>query len=244
MRKIGIALITLVGMGLATGAAAAPSKTTFELKLQAPLEPERAFYAASIQEAVHDVVDNFRRWGFAIAPAALIRQVEVFADLPTARQTIAKSFGAKPEDVPESFGGLATNDQFFLASPTFFRSTWDRLYGAATWDDRSYHRLMLHELTHTAHAQYAAKVLGDEEKMGPSWFFEGFACYAAGQFSGQPLLTRADFTRLLADIAAGKKVGYPAFARMVYTLAAKVPVPVLLRHAGDPDFPQPFVSSL
>lgn len=244
MRTIGVPLSLLVAIGVATGATAKPSAPTFELRLQAPLESERAFYATSVQEAVNDVADNFRRWGFAVAPGSLVRHVEVFADLPTAKATLAKAFGASPEDVPDTFGGVATNDRFFLASPDLFRTTWDKLYGAATWEERTYHRLMLHELTHTAHAQYAAKVLGDEEKMGPSWFFEGFACYSAGQFSEQPALSKADFARQLAEIQAGKKVGYQTFARMVYTLAAKVPVPLLLRHAGDPEFPATFLPAL
>lgn len=242
MNRIGLTLLTLVA--LSSSAAAAPLATPFELKLQASLELERETYAARIQEAVYDVVDNFARWGFAIEPRSLVRHVQVFADLQTARTTIAKAFNAKPEDLPETFGGLATNDQFYLASPELFRKTWDKQYGAAAWNGRTYHRLMMHELSHTAHAQFAVKVLGDEERMGPTWFFEGFACYSAGQFSDQPALSRADFTRQLAEIRAGKQVGYPAYARMVSTLAAKVPVPVLLRHAGDKDFPEAFLSQL
>lgn len=243
MRPISSVLMALVVTAGTAPGVMAKQAPAVDLVLQPVLESERATYAAQVQEAAHDVVDNFTQWGFHLEPGSLVRKVHVFADLPTARTTIAKIFGAKPEDLPETFGGLATSDQFFLASPALYRKTHDKLYGAATWDDRTYHRLMVHELSHTAHALYAARVLGDEEKMGPGWFFEGFACYSAGQFSKEPALSKAEFTRLLAEVRQGKKAGYPAFARMVSTLAARVPVPELLRHAGDPNFPDSILES-
>lgn len=245
MRKLGFTAIALV-LSVASGtmAEARPREVSFELQLQPTLEAERGAYEAAIQEAVLDVVDNFARWGYSLDARTLVRQAHVFSDLPTAKKVIAKSLGANPEAVPDTFGGLATSDQFFLASPGLYRVTWDKLYGAKNWDHRSYHRLMIHELTHTGHAQYAAKVLGDEEKMGASWFFEGFACYAAGQFAEAPALKRAEFADQLVQLEKGKKVGYVTFARMVRTLALKVPVPTLLRHAGDPGFPAPYLSLL
>ncbi len=56
-------------------------------------------------------------------------------------------------------------------------------------------RLLAHEIGHRLHV---AILKGNEEAMGPTWFFEAFACMAAGQRLGEPL----EFNSL-AEVKAG-----------------------------------------
>jgi hypothetical protein len=44
-------------------------------------------------------------------------------------------------------------------------------------EDESFAKLLAHEILHRLHIA----IVGDEEKMGPRWFYEGFAVVASGQ---------------------------------------------------------------
>lgn len=47
-------------------------------------------------------------------------------------------------------------------------------------EKNAYEKLLAHEIFHRLHVRI---LNGNEESMGPVWFFEGFAIYAADQFS-------------------------------------------------------------
>lgn len=96
----------------------------------------------------------------------------------------------------------------------------------------AWRRLLAHEIAHRLHVRVLD---GDEDAMGPTWFFEGFATFIADQELGEV----PPITSLEDALAAGQAKGDGAYAKYqsaVAWLAERVPLPELVAHAGDVDF--------
>lgn len=213
--------------------------------LPAHLENERPVLTREVQAGVQEVVDTFERWGFPLKEAPLIERVQVFDDVTDLKTTLAKHTGMAEELIPATFAGMVDQKTLFLVTPRLYRTTWEDLYPSFAWDANTYRRLIVHEAAHAAHARIATDLHGTEDGMGPQWFFEGLACYAAGQFKAAEPFNRAQFSGLLAKIDEGKgRVSYVDYARLVKTLALSVPVGTLMRHAPDPGFPRAFLDRI
>ena len=75
-------------------------------------------------------------------------------------------------------------------------------------EENSFEKLFTHEMAHRFHIRLLD---GDEDAMGPIWFFEGFAIYAAGQFCNSKLkLTENEIWEIVNSTARGsyKKYDY------------------------------------
>ena len=82
-----------------------------------------------------------------------------------------------------------------------------------------------------AHRLHIRILKGDEEAMGPIWFFEGFAIYAAGQFENRSLKLNADEIReIVKSESRGSYVRYGAVIRYFLEKAA---IHELVQHAGQ-----------
>lgn len=229
-------------LALQTAATASPGPAyTGKLDLPASLKSERPVYARDIALALEGVVKTFTVWGFPVEASQLLTEVQVFDDLPSAKKALANHFSITPDQVPDTLSGTVDAQVMFLVTPPMYRANWTRLYPKHPWTTEQYRRLMTHELAHVAHARLSRQRFGDEDHMGPQWFFEGLACVVAGQFPGEPPLSRPELETLLGG--KGKRT-YIDYTRMVQALARKTPLPTLIRHAGDPDFPKPFVAKL
>ncbi len=107
-----------------------------------------------------------------------------------------------------------------------------RLNPAYSQHDDSWTRLLAHEIAHRLHV---AILDGDEDAMGPTWFFEGFAVVASGQRLGEPL-TYPTAKEALAGAHEKAPLAYRRFAAAVRYFAEKAPLAELVKRAGDEDF--------
>lgn len=98
-------------------------------------------------------------------------------------------------------------------------------------EEASYEKLLAHEIAHRLHVRILA---GNEEAMGPIWFFEGFAIFAADQLGKtQVTLTPQEIWDVVGDPERGS---YAKCAMVFRRFAAKAPLPVLVKKAGEPGF--------
>lgn len=99
----------------------------------------------------------------------------------------------------------------------------------------SWMRLLAHEMVHRLHVEVLG---GDEEAMGPRWFFEGFAVVGAGQGieTGVSFASTADALAAARDGAS--PLAYRRWAAVVRYFMARAPLAELVSRAGDPDFEQ------
>ncbi|MEZ4536771.1 MAG: hypothetical protein R3D26_17495 [Cyanobacteriota/Melainabacteria group bacterium] len=80
----------------------------------------------------------------------------------------------KNKTIPKTFAAGIEKGVYFSVSPAVYA----RIYPQGE-DPDAFEKLFTHELAHRLHVRILD---GDEERMGPIWFFEGFATIASGQF--------------------------------------------------------------
>ncbi len=94
----------------------------------------------------------------------------------------------------------------------------------------AYERLLAHEMAHRLHV---AILDGDEQAMGPVWFFEGFAVVASDDLVGLEVATPAD---VWEHVAAEGDGAYAHYAAALRCFMQFVPLHALVRAAGRDDF--------
>ncbi len=227
-------------LGLLLVTACQPSRRADSLRFDLPasLEPARASYEEDVTTALAEVSGFFRSAGFEPAGERLIESVKVFDGPAQAREYLAKEFGTTLENIPETFSGTIEGKTLFLVSRPIYREIWRKLYSDWPWTERSYHQLIVHEVTHRAHESVAISGHGSADAMGPAWFFEGLAVACAGQFEtdGPPM----GHEELEEQVGNGHTptVSYPLFGRIVRSLAAEFGMKELIDRASEPGFPE------
>jgi len=197
----------------------------------------RAEYHASLLQALAEVAGIFHSAGFDVTPHRLIDSAVVVIDAVAAREYLVASFGAQPEQVPDTFAGTVIGQMLLIVAPESYRLTWQRLYPDWTWTAETYHGLLVHELCHRAHEAVAVSESGSADAMGPSWFFEGLAVVCARQFEiSDPTLTLAEVVSLMGEDSV-PRVSYPLYGRIVRSLAARFSLKELILRALESGFP-------
>ncbi len=133
-------------------------------------EFEKSFAAAKQNLAVFA---RENRWENIVASKSFIEKVEVFPskeDFDNALKTLSNG---QMKSVPKTF--VAVMDNRILRVVSW--KTYQQVHPDETLQD--YEKLLTHEMAHQLHVDI---LIGDQDKMGPVWFYEGFAVVAARQF--------------------------------------------------------------
>lgn len=102
----------------------------------------------------------------------------------------------------------------------------------------SYPKLLAHEMAHRLHIRILG---GNEEAMGPTWFFEGFAIFAAGQFADSPLqLSNQEVVDVLSERERGSYLRYNYCFRYFVNQSD---LKTLVVHAGRPGFSDSLIAT-
>jgi hypothetical protein len=99
-----------------------------------------------------------------------------------------------------------------------------------TFDDWT--RALAHELVHRLHVRI---LQGNEDAMGPQWFYEALAVIGSGQALGvdREIEDVDEALRLSKTTGRGSYAEYAAALRF---FARRIPLPRLVEKAADPDF--------
>ena len=98
-------------------------------------------------------------------------------------------------------------------------------------EENSFEKLITHEMAHRLHIRI---LNGNENAMGPIWFFEGFAIFAAGQFKNYtPDIEPAEIWEI---VRSTKRGSYKKYAIVFRYFLEKASIQELIAHAGDEDF--------
>jgi hypothetical protein len=198
------------------------------LSLPPSLEPRRAEFESDLQQAQLGLRAFAAKNGWTqLTDAPLMKRAEIY---DTKEDYDRHVYSLDPElrgkSIPKTFTAGIEKDVFFAVSPDIY----DAVFPQGREED-SYIKLIQHELAHRLHIRI---VQGREEKMGPVWFYEGFAVSAADQYSAAaPKLTKEE----LWDIVEAKQRGsYLKYRSSFDHFLQKHTLPDLIQHAGDPDF--------
>ena len=129
-------------------------------------------------------------------------------------------------EIPKTYSAVLENKELLLVSPEVYAEN----YPDGIEED-SYEKLMCHEMVHRLHV----KILnGDEDKMGPVWFYEGFAIYGSNQFENMNIqLSESEMSEILKS---KKRIDYKKYGVMIRYFLKTKSLSDLVQNAHDIGF--------
>lgn len=179
-----------------------------DLVLPISLEPRRAELVSYVHAAVARI-DTFARahgWERHCA-GPFFDSVRIFDDKAAFDAFLIAATQSDPATkLPAEFCAALENRVLAAVSPEMY----DAVYPDGH-EERSYEKLLAHEIAHRLHIRILG---GDEEAMGPVWFYEGFAIYAADQMNDPEfVLTDDELWRIVDSPNRGSYRKYGAAIR-------------------------------
>lgn len=153
--------------------------------------------------------------------------VEIFDDQNALWKRVLELHGLSA-DMPLPTKGLAAGlekNVLLVVTPEAFA----QIVPDYAAEARAYERLIAHEMVHRLHVSI---LNGDEEAMGPTWFYEGFAVVGSGAMLG---VETATVENLAAFKAATGKGAYARFAAALRYYIRCAPLPELVLNARRDD---------
>jgi hypothetical protein len=146
------------------------------LFLSKSLEPQRNNLRRQVIDAQGRLRDFAYRHGWGhFMDQSFAERAEIYENQKEFIQALFRTTGADPStELPDTVSAALEENILMAVSPEVY----DRIYPQGR-EERSFEKLIAHEMAHRLHIRI---LHGDEAAMGPMWFFEGFAIYAAGQF--------------------------------------------------------------
>lgn len=192
------------------------------------LEPQREFFEnvlINAQKRLRSFAEK-NDWG-ELTNESFANIAEVYDKKIQFDQRIIYLFDA-PLDMklPETYSAVLEKKVLVSVSPDLYKKN----YPDGIEKD-SFEKLLTHEMAHRLHIRILS---GDEEKMGPVWFYEGFAIYAANQFEEKDLkINREEVWKILKTEERGD---YKKYAAVMKYFLKKVNLKEMVKMAGNEKF--------
>lgn len=201
---------------------------TIRLRLPDPL-PSRKDEFMSYITAAHERLAAFARtqsWESYLLESFIL-EARIFPTKEQFDKAIVEFFNLDPEVSLHPTHCAALEEKIlFIVVPELY----GEVYPQGIEPD-SYIKLITHEMAHRLHIRLLD---GDEEAMGPVWFYEGLATVIAGQFSTLELDLSIEACRsILRDDERGD---YRAYNAIMKKVMRTILLADLIARAKDPSF--------
>ena len=202
--------------------------TKIQLFLPSSLESQRR----SMERDIIDAHARLQRFAVRTGWGALIREpfmteARVFdskEDFDTA--VVRASKAPAGTQLKPSFVAALENGVLMVVSPALIAQI-----NPKDVEPHFFQKLIAHELAHRLHVRV---LKGNEEAMGPVWFYEGFAVIASGQYeNSRPKLDRAEIERIMTSAERGD---YRKYASALEYFLKRTTLPEMVRRAADNRF--------
>jgi hypothetical protein len=195
------------------------------IELAAALEPQRACLHSTLLAAQRRLTYFALKHGYqAHVQQPFARLFHVYADKLSFDHDLLELCGLDTTiELPSTYCAALEQGVLVSVSPELYRC----LYPQGD-EESAYEKLLTHEMAHRLHIRVLG---GNEEAMGPVWFYEGFALYAAGQFERiASHLTAAE----IWDVVNAEEGGdYRQYATLFRHFLEKAPLQQLIDMAGE-----------
>jgi hypothetical protein len=201
--------------------------TQDKLLLTKTLEPRRSEFEGYIVKAMENVRAFAAKYGWSsLVHESFFDKVMIFDVKNDFDRTLLELCKMDPGMVlPESYCGALEERNLIAVSPEYYA----KVYPQGIEPD-SYIKLLTHEICHRLHVRI---LNGDEEAMGPVWFFEGFAIFAADQFTQSKLkLTKEEIWNIVEEPRRGS---YEKYSHVFKYFVNKIPLKELVANAKRED---------
>jgi hypothetical protein len=203
-----------------------PGVFRIPLVLPPPLEAERPALddaLAAAQRRMRDFAPG-NGWGQHVREPFAVR-AEIFDTQDGFIAGLLANTGiAGPVELPREVSAALENGVLQAVSPQVYHD----IYPEGR-EQRAFEKLLAHEMAHRLHVRILG---GDEEAMGPVWFFEGFALAAADQFP-DALAAPDEAWSIIGQTQRGSYRNYAAVMRLFLERASLAD---MVARAGKPGF--------
>jgi hypothetical protein len=198
------------------------------LTLSLSLEPERMQFEQILLEAQRRIVRFAAKHGWKdLAKERFFDSVKIFDVKKDFDKALAGVAGLPASTVlPQTYSAALECGVLMAVSPELYAKN----YPPGIEED-SYEKLLAHEMAHRLHIRI---LRGYEEAMGPIWFFEGLAIYAAEQFretTSEP--TKTEIEEILSN---SERSSYRKYGEVFRFFAKKLSVTDMIEHAAKEGF--------
>lgn len=191
------------------------------------LTARRETYAAQVS-AAYDIILRFAEqngWEKHLL-APLFNSIEVFASQGELWSKLRLVSGSREKKLPaEGLSAAICESSLMILIPEEYR----KIRPEYNVIDKAWTRLIAHEMAHQLHI----RVIGAEEKMGPKWFYEGFAMYVAGQQFGHQITSAKE---AIEATKAESRESYPKYVAAFEFFIKDMNLESILQRASDRDF--------
>jgi hypothetical protein len=206
----------------------APGVYDLPLKIPKSLESRRKELSQDCLAAQKNIREFAERNGWEkLTESPLVEAVEIYAtkeDFDKAVCELSPELIGKP--IPTTFSAAVEKNVFYAVTPEVYHDN-----NPKEREEQAYVKLLTHELAHRLETRI---VNGNEDKMGPIWFFEGFAVYVADQYRATlPTLSEAE---VWAIVNAKERGSYPKYKAVFIHFLKDVTIQEYVTHAGNDDF--------
>ncbi|TFB22842.1 hypothetical protein E3U55_06285 [Filobacillus milosensis] len=206
------------------------TKKRFDLTIELPNreEDKRPWYEEVVQDAQEriSIFAKNHHWDEHVT-TPLVKKVHVFDSKEQFDDKVKEALDVDPEvELPLTVSGIVINGTLTVVTPEIYAANYK-----AGQEERAYEKLLAHEMAHELHIRI---LHGEEDLMGPRWFFEGFALYAANQFSETTLnLTDENIQEI---VTSDKSVTYAYYRLLMDELLRHINLNEAVEHAKKADF--------
>ncbi len=152
-------------------------KTKIQIVLPNSLSNKRHVYESYIENAFNNIHSFAKKYKWdSLSKESFIDSMMVFdnkKEFDKSLLTLAEADTSMR--LPKTYVGAIEKRTLLVVTPEIY----SKVYPEGV-ERNSYEKLLTHEIAHRLHISILD---GDEDAMGPIWFYEGFAVFTANQFS-------------------------------------------------------------
>ncbi|OFX36456.1 MAG: hypothetical protein A2X08_14665 [Bacteroidetes bacterium GWA2_32_17] len=176
---------------------------SISLVLPSSLENRRIEFQANVNSARINIRNFAKKYEWdALTKEEFIDSVMIFDNKNSFNITLLKLAEADTiMKLPDTYCAALEKRTLVSVSPELYA----KVYPEGI-EDLSFEKLLTHEIAHRLHVRI---LNGNEEAMGPIWFYEGFAMYAANQFSESDIvLSKEEMINIMREPDRGSYIKY------------------------------------
>ena len=156
----------------------------------------------------------------------MIQTMYVYHDHNQFSIDLSKMFNVKKNEILPSYVGTIVNHALFIMDKEYFL-----IQNPSYIGDSEYIKLIAHELAHEYHIFLLD---GNENDMGPIWFYEGFATAVANQYEDQDKSYSKE--KIKEVILTNDRNSYAVYRRLFEIIEINFDMAYILRAINNPHF--------
>jgi hypothetical protein len=206
------------------------------LLLPVELEHRRVEFQNSIDAAKENIKSFAAKYTWSkLTENEFVDSVMIFDNKDKFDFTLLKLITADTLlEIPETYCAALENRVLISVTPEYY----SKVYPEGI-EEKSFEKLLTHEIAHRLHIRI---LNGNEEAMGPIWFYEGFAIYVADQFSKSDLtLSKNEIIDVMKNPERGSYLKYNYIFRY---FVKRIPLDELIRSAKGENFNDELIQRL